>query len=182
MGITVLISSHILDELSRIATWYGFIDSGHIVREMSAGELEQACKKKTVVTVSDTAAFARVLDMQRLDYRIVNESTAELYQSIAVTTLFDAAKEAGCTILSMHEQDESLESFYLNLVGCEVAEMNRLLKVLGKRLVRDKIFLLAVAVTLILSLYISLDNAPPMAEWAKAGEEECGILITRQWV
>lgn len=117
MGITVLISSHILDELSRIATWYGFIDHGHIVREMSAGELEQACRKKIVVTVSNIAALARVLDQQQLDYSIVNESTAEIYQSIAVTTLSDAAKEAGCIILSMTEQDESLESFYLNLVG-----------------------------------------------------------------
>lgn len=116
-GITVLISSHILDELSRIATWYGFIDSGHIVKEMSAEELEQACRKKTVVKVSDITAFVRVLDEKSLDYRIINESTAELYQSIAVTTLSDAAKEAGCTIISMNEQDESLESFYLNLVG-----------------------------------------------------------------
>jgi len=78
MGITVLISSHILDELSRIASWYGFIDSGHLVKEMSAEELEQACRKKTVVTVSDITAFARVLDKYQLDYRIVNDSTAEL--------------------------------------------------------------------------------------------------------
>ena len=35
-GITVLISSHILDELSRLATHYGFIDGGHMVKEMSA--------------------------------------------------------------------------------------------------------------------------------------------------
>lgn len=117
MGITVLISSHILDELSRIATWYGFIDRGHIVKEMSAEELEQSCKKKTVITVSNTAVFARVLDKLQLDYRIVNDSTVELYQSITVTTLSDAAKEAGCVILSMTVQDESLESFYLNLVG-----------------------------------------------------------------
>lgn len=49
--------------------------------------------------------------------------------------------------------------------------MNRLMKVLGRRLVRDKIFLSAVAVTFFLSLYISLTNAPELAEWAKAGED-----------
>lgn len=49
--------------------------------------------------------------------------------------------------------------------------MNRLLKVLGKRMVRDKIFLLAVSVTFILALYISLINAPDFAEKAKAGED-----------
>ena len=37
--ITVLISSHILDELSKLATYYGFIDNGHLVKEMSAEEL-----------------------------------------------------------------------------------------------------------------------------------------------
>lgn len=40
-GITVLISSHILDELSKLATHYGFIDNGHMVKEISAKELEE---------------------------------------------------------------------------------------------------------------------------------------------
>jgi len=45
--ITVLISSHILDELSRLATHYGFIDRGHMVKEISAEELESECRKCT---------------------------------------------------------------------------------------------------------------------------------------
>ena len=44
--ITVLISSHILDELSRLATHYGFIDSGHMVQEISAKELDARCRKR----------------------------------------------------------------------------------------------------------------------------------------
>lgn len=117
MGITVLISSHILDELSRIATHYGFIDSGHMVKEISAEELQASCRKKTVVTVSDTCAFARVLDKLNLEYKIADQNTAELYQDVDVTQLSDAAKEENCRILSLKEQDESLESFYMNLVG-----------------------------------------------------------------
>lgn len=49
LHITVLISSHILDELSKVATHYGFIDAGHIVKEMSAEELEAACKRLCVL-------------------------------------------------------------------------------------------------------------------------------------
>lgn len=49
--------------------------------------------------------------------------------------------------------------------------MNNLLKVMGRRLLRDKVFYLAITVTLVLSLYVSLSNAPLMAEWAKAGED-----------
>ena len=43
--IAVLISSHILDELSRLATHYGIIDKGHMVKELSAKELDAACRK-----------------------------------------------------------------------------------------------------------------------------------------
>lgn len=79
-GITVLISSHILDELSRLATHYGFIDGGRMVKEMSAEDLESRCRK-----------------------------------CVRVSAL---AKE-NCVVKSMNEQDESLESFYMNLVGGE---------------------------------------------------------------
>ena len=39
-GITILVSSHILDELSRLATHYGFIDNGKMIKEISADDLE----------------------------------------------------------------------------------------------------------------------------------------------
>lgn len=39
-GITVLISSHILDELARLATHYGFIDNGRLIKEVSAAEID----------------------------------------------------------------------------------------------------------------------------------------------
>ena len=52
--ITVLISSHILDELSRLATHYGIIDNGRMVKELSAEELDAACRKCVRMEVSDT--------------------------------------------------------------------------------------------------------------------------------
>ena len=51
-GITVLISSHILDELARLATHYGFNDSGHMIREMSAEELEEKLELDTNTLLS----------------------------------------------------------------------------------------------------------------------------------
>jgi len=116
-GITVLISSHILDELSRIATHYGFIDSGRIVKELSAEELEAGCRKKTIVTVTNLAGFVRALEVLKIDYKITGENCGELYRDIPVTELSDAAKAEGCTILTMTRCEESLESFYMNLVG-----------------------------------------------------------------
>ncbi len=64
-NITVLISSHILDELSRLATHYGFIDHGSIIKEISADKLEEACRKCMHMEVSDIRALIRVLDLTR---------------------------------------------------------------------------------------------------------------------
>ncbi|MCH5194459.1 MAG: ATP-binding cassette domain-containing protein [Oscillospiraceae bacterium] len=120
--ITVLISSHILDELSRLATHYGFIDGGRIIREMSAEELEAACRKCVRMTVTNTAALARVLDSMDIEYKILSDSTADVYAKPNFTKLTLALAEESCEVISMEEHDESLESFYISLVGGSVNE------------------------------------------------------------
>lgn len=118
-GITVLISSHILDELSRLATHYGFIDGGRMIKEMSAEELEMRCRKCMRIEVSDTKALARVLDDMKVEYSITDDSHADIYAEIPVTALVSALTKENCTVNNLTEQDESLESFYMNLVGGE---------------------------------------------------------------
>ncbi|MCI6766284.1 MAG: ABC transporter ATP-binding protein [Lachnospiraceae bacterium] len=115
--ITILISSHILDELSRLATYYGFIDSGCMVKELSAEELESACRKCVRVEVTDTGALARVLDSMKLDYKIISWTTADIYEKANVTQLAAALAKENCEIISMQEKDESLESYYISLLG-----------------------------------------------------------------
>ncbi len=115
--ITFLISSHILDELSRLATHYGFIDSGHMVREMSAKELDAACRKCIRVQVSDIHALARVLDGMDFQYNIFSDTMADIYAKVNVSELTLALAGQGCDIISMTEREESLESFYVNLIG-----------------------------------------------------------------
>lgn len=115
--ITVLISSHILDELARLATHYGFIDSGKIVREMSADELMAACRKCVRVTVTDTKPLVTVLDEMGMEYKIIDSKTADIYGKPNITKLAATLSEKGCELFSMQEQDESLESFYISLVG-----------------------------------------------------------------
>ena len=118
-GITVLISSHILDELSRLATYYGFIDAGHMVKEMSAEELEMRCRKSIRTEVTDTRTLARVLDGMGIEYSVVDDSKVDIYSEVQVTVLVEALAKENCTVYSMKEQDESLESYYMNLVGGE---------------------------------------------------------------
>ncbi len=116
-GITVLISSHILDELSRLATHYGFIDSGRMVREISAEELEAACRKCTRMTVTDGKVLARVLDEMKVEYKMVTATEADVYDEVNVAQLALALIRENCELVSVKEYDESLESFYINLVG-----------------------------------------------------------------
>ncbi len=117
--ITVLISSHILDELSKFATYYGFIDNGHIIKEMSAEELEDACRKCVRMEISDAKALVRVLDKMNIEYKILSDTQADVYAKLNVSQLAKALEEEKCEIISMQEHDESLESFYVSLVGKE---------------------------------------------------------------
>ena len=116
-GITVLISSHILDELSRLATHYGFIDGGHMVKEMSAEELEMRFRKCTRAEAANSSVLARVLDGLGAEYRIVDDSRVDIFADIPVSKLVLEAQKENCAIYSMKERDESLESFYMNLIG-----------------------------------------------------------------
>ncbi len=115
--ITFLISSHILDELSRLATHYGFIDGGHMVKEMSTKELDAACRKCIRVQVSDIRALIRVLDEMGLEYNVLSDTMADIFARVNVSKLIHALSLQGCDVISMTEREESLESYYINLIG-----------------------------------------------------------------
>ena len=117
--ITVLISSHILDELARLATHYGFVDDGRIVNEISAAELESICQKCLYIKVTDTSLLAGVLDAKGIEYEILSDTEANIYGKISLTQLIMALQKAGCEVITSREQDESLESYFINLIGGE---------------------------------------------------------------
>lgn len=115
--ITVLVSSHILDELAKFATHYGFIDQGRMIKEMSAAQLETACRKRTRIEVSDTKILAHVLDEMGIEYKIFSDTNADAYAKINVSKLALALARYNCEVISMQEREESLESYYVNLMG-----------------------------------------------------------------
>ena len=115
--ITVLISSHILDELSRLATHYGFIDSGSILKEITARELEAACRKCICITVDNSQALCTTLDELGLEYRITSDTEADIYGQPNITELVQALTKKNCSVHSIREREESLENYYMNLIG-----------------------------------------------------------------
>ena len=106
--ITVLISSHILDELSRVATHYGFIDKGTIVKEITAEELENTCRKCVKLQVTDTAVLAHILDKRSLEYEILSDTQANVYGELVVSDIVLELAEKNCRMFSVQEYDESL--------------------------------------------------------------------------
>ncbi len=116
-GITFLISSHILDELARMATHYGFIDRGRLVRQMSSEELRAECRKSIRMKVNDTGLASKVMEEKGFEYKILDEMYLDVYAEINFSDIARACDEVGCTIISIEEHDESLEAFYLSLLG-----------------------------------------------------------------
>ena len=115
--ITVLISSHILDELSRLATHDGFIDGGRMVKEISAAELEAVCRKCVRLEVTNVQTLARVLEEMEIDYNIISDKIADVFTKVNVSKLASVLSKENCELISVQERDESLESYYMNLVG-----------------------------------------------------------------
>lgn len=116
-GITFLISSHILDELSRIATHYGFIDRGRMVKEMTSAELDAACRKCISIQVSDIRVLTRVLDEMGIEYSVISDTTADIFSEINISQLAISLAAQKCNIITLNEREESLESYYINLMG-----------------------------------------------------------------
>ena len=115
--ISVLISSHTLDELSRLATHYGFMDSGRMVKEISAEELDAVCRKCVRLVVSDVKPLARVLDSMGIEYNILSPTQADVFARVNLSGLVNALAKEDCELIAAQERDESLESYYVNLVG-----------------------------------------------------------------
>lgn len=115
-GITILISSHILDELSRIATYYGFIDNGRMVKEISAVDLKKDFEKRIVLEVSNISVLIEILKNQNIRHQITSSNRVEIFDSINISQLTLALAEQGCNVNSIHEQDENLENYFMSLI------------------------------------------------------------------
>ena len=116
-GITVLISSHILSELEKIASCYGFISHGKILEEVTAEELQSKCRKSVNVKVSDVAKSEDVLAKLNIkDYKSFPSGDVKIYENVAINDLVLALSNAGITVLGINSQEESVEDYYLSLI------------------------------------------------------------------
>ena len=116
-GITILISSHYLDELSKIATHYGFIEKGKIIKEISTKELNKQLKKKTVIKVNNIEYLSKYLESKKINYEVVDHKTINIFDKIDISKLVLELSKKKHTIEEIYKVNESLENYYLNLIG-----------------------------------------------------------------
>lgn len=116
-GITVLISSHILSELEKIATHYGFISHGKILEELTTEELQNRCKKSLNIKVSDIEKAKDILAKLGLkDIKVFPTGDIKIYDDIKVNKVVLAFDKSDVDLLSINSSEESVEDFYLSLV------------------------------------------------------------------
>lgn len=116
-GITILVSSHILDELSRLATHYGFINNGKMIKEISASDLENSFHKSIRIEVTDEETLSTVLKQLGVPYKVLAPNVAEVYSRVNISRLTSALEKYHCEVLSIQEHGENLESYYVDLIG-----------------------------------------------------------------
>ncbi len=116
-GMTILVSSHILDELSRLATHYGFIDNGKMIKEISASDLDNSFRKSVRIEVTDGKALAAVLEQAGQPYKMLSPNVAEVFNKVNISRLTAALEKYQCEVLSIQEREENLENYYVDLIG-----------------------------------------------------------------
>ena len=116
--ITVVISSHILDELSRMATYYGFLDSGVMVKEISREDMEKECRKSLKVKVDSQEKASVVLDRLGISYSVQGDGYLSIYGEVDMGNLLKALEFSG--IRDIEKRNETLEGYFMSVIGGRV--------------------------------------------------------------
>ena len=116
-GITFLISSHILTELSLVATKYGIISTGRLIREITSEELQKECAKTTFIAADDTIRLAEIAANTLSNECNTTPEGITLYDDFDLTDLLTAILSAGLRIQTVHCSQTSFEDYYLSVIG-----------------------------------------------------------------
>lgn len=118
-GLTILISSHILSELAKLATRIGIIDDGVLLEEFSIDELDERCKSKLVVLVDDTEKAKDILaeQLNLKDYKVIDANTIEIYdKGVDSGTINTTLAKNDVVVNSISTSHADLEEYFLNVI------------------------------------------------------------------
>lgn len=119
-NITILISSHILGELSKVATRYGVLNNGILVDEFTKAELESRCRQYLRIQIDqiEKASFVLEKKLQIADYQVLDDNTLHIYERLDQSgKICLALAEEGINVMTIESKGDDLESYFLNLMG-----------------------------------------------------------------
>ena len=137
-NMTILISSHILEELSKIATDYGIIHNGSLLQELTSEELMKRCSERIEIELIHPEQAVPILDrMGFTNYQVTDKSHIHIFERLnesAITGSADRVKDrrdrlnesanvnmelakAGILVNGISITSEELETYFLNLTG-----------------------------------------------------------------
>jgi ABC-2 type transport system ATP-binding protein len=123
--ITILISSHILSELSSIVTRYGFVDNGKMVKQLSHEDLMKESNKYLEIKVDQVEKMTALLEKE-LDcttYEVTPDYAIRIYGYLdQPTKISELAVTHGFGLQSINIKEINLEDYFMQLVGGESNE------------------------------------------------------------
>ena len=118
-NMTICISSHILEELSKIATDYGIIHNGSLLQELTRDELMQRCSERMELTLDNPKQAIPVLDsMGFSNYQVIDKAHIYIFERLGESAdLNMAIAKAGIPVRGISITSEELENYFLKLTG-----------------------------------------------------------------
>ena len=118
-GTTFFISSHILTELSKIATKYGFINEGKIIEESTEQELLDKCKSRIELITDNVTKAVTILEKTGFkDYKVKENEVINIYEQLERTgEITKALADEGVGTIEIVRKYEELEDYYMKLIG-----------------------------------------------------------------
>lgn len=120
LGITIMISSHILSELHLMASHYGIIHKGQLLEELTAEELNNKCQQYIFIQVDDPGKATAVLqsELGAYDYEVMQNGAIKLYSQMERPSVVSSALfAAGLKIEKFAPMGEDLESYFIKKIG-----------------------------------------------------------------
>ena len=119
-NITILISSHLLDELAKVVTRYGIIDQGEMIEEISSKELQEKCQQKLIIEVDDVKkANDIILDIiPEGNISIISNNKLEIKKYIDKASMINKfLVKGGINVSAIYPNSDSLEEYFIRRIG-----------------------------------------------------------------
>lgn len=117
---TILISSHILTELSELATKYGIISKGKLIQEISAEELKEKCRQYIDTRVDDTSRTVTLLERELgiSEYEVLENNRVKIFTDLDMAGEVNSMLvKNGVIVKSIIVREDKLEEYFINTVG-----------------------------------------------------------------